>query len=185
MKVGPTSSLRTVAVTVGDALRRAGIQAVLTGGACASVHTGGWYSSVDADFVLVGEVVRQHLDDALAPLGFVRAGDRYVHAESKFYVEFPRGPLAIGGDHAIRPVEYVSGQRRCLALSASDSCRDRLAAFYHWNDRQSLEVAVQIALANRLDWRRIRRWSETEGNTAQYEELLSELRRRRRGQLRR
>ena len=166
-----------VAVAVGDALRRAGIQAVLTGGACASLHTAGRYSSVDADFVLVGEVVRRQLDDALATLGFTRAGDRYVHAESEFYVEFPRGPLAIGGDHAILPVEHVSGRRRCLALSATDSCRDRLAAFYHWNDQQSLGVAVQIALSNRLDWRRIRRWSEAEGNLARYEEFLRELRR--------
>ena len=182
MRIGPKSSLPTVAVAVGDALRRAGIRAVLTGGACASVHTAGRYSSVDADFVLIGEVTRRQLDDALATLGFVRSGDRYVHAESEFYVEFPRGPLAIGGDHTIRPVEYVSGPRRCLALSASDSCRDRLAAFFHWSDRQSMEVAVHIALANRLDWRRIRRWSEAEGNVARYEEFLAELRRRRRSQ---
>ena len=169
-----------VAVAVGDALRRAGIRAVLTGGACASLHTAGRYSSVDADFVLIGEVVRRQLDDALAPLGFVRSGDRYVHADSEFYVEFPRGPLAIGGDHAIRPLEYASGSRRCLALSATDSCRDRLAAFYHWNDQQSLDVAVQIALSNRLGWRRIRRWSEAEGNVPRYEEFLRELRRVRR-----
>jgi hypothetical protein len=169
-----------VAVTVGDALRRAGIRAVLTGGACASVHAGGRSTSVDADFILVGEVARSALDAALGPVGFVRSGDRYVHAESDFYVEFPRGPLAIGADDQIRPIEYVSGSRRCLALGPTDSCRDRLAAFYHWNDRQSLEVAVLVALANRLDWRSIRRWSAKEGFAGRYGEFLLALRRERR-----
>lgn len=161
-------------------MRRAGIEAVLTGGACASIHTAGKYTSVDADFVLIGDVSRRQLNDALAPLGFVHARDRYVHAESAFYIEFPRGPLAIGADHEIRPIEYASGPRRCLALSASDSCRDRLAAFYHWNDRQSLEVAILIALANRLDWRTIRDWSAAEGFSERYEEFRRELRRGRR-----
>ncbi len=180
MKIRASSSLPVVAVAVGDALRRAGIQAVLTGGACASVHTAGAYSSVDADFVLIGEVTRHDLDQALAGLGFRRSGDRYIHPETEFYVEFPRGPLAIGADDRIRPVEYAAGPRRCLALSATDSCRDRLAAFFHWKDRQSLGVAVSIALAHRLDWRLIRRWSQTEGFSARYEEFLAELRRERR-----
>ena len=180
MKLTASTRLSTVAVAVGDALRRAGIRAVLTGGACASIHAGGGYSSVDADFVLLGENSRRQMDDALAPLGFRRSGDRYVHTETEFYVEFPRGPLAIGADDQILPIEYVSGPRRCLVLSATDSCRDRLAAFYHWNDRQSLEVAVLIALANRLDWRRIRHWSAGEGFTVRYVEFLQELRRERR-----
>jgi hypothetical protein len=152
-------------------LRRAGIRAVLTGGACAAVHTGGRHSSVDADFILLGEVERQDLDGALATLGFRRAGDRYVHTKTDFYVEFPRGPLAIGADDDIRPVEHVSGPHRCLSLSATDSCRDRLAAYYHWNDRQSLEVAVEIAVRNRIAWKVIEGWSGAEGFTARYEDF--------------
>jgi hypothetical protein len=165
---------------VGDVLRRSGIRAVLTGGACASVYAAGGHASVDADFVLVGEVSRRELDAALATIGFKRSGDRYVHPDTEFYIEFPRGPLAIGADDRIQPVEYVSGRRRCLSLSATDSCRDRLAAFFHWNDRQSLGVAVSIALANRINWRLVRRWSAAEGFSRRYEEFLDELRRERR-----
>jgi hypothetical protein len=62
-------------------------------------------------------------------------------------------------------------------LSATDSCRDRLAAFYHWRDRESLRVAVWIALAQRLDMERIRRWSAGEGFLPQFEEFLAEVRR--------
>jgi len=158
-------------------MRRAGIRAVLTGGACACIHAGGKHVSVDADFVILGEVERRDLDQALASPGFRRAGDRYVHPDTEFYVEFPRGPLAIGSDDDIRPVEHASGSRRCLTLSATDSCRDRLAAFYHWNDRQSLEVAIEIALRNRMRWSVIERWSRDEGFAARYDEFLSLVRR--------
>lgn len=176
MNIGPETPLPTFALVTGDALRRAGIRAVLTGGACASVHTDGAYASVDADFILLGAVDRHDLDAALAPLGFRRAGDRYVHPRSGFYVEFPRGPLAIGSDDGVRPAAHASGRLRCLALSATDSCRDRLAAFYHWNDRQSLGVAVRIALRNRVAWRVIREWSRKEGFLDRYEEFLQAVR---------
>ena len=59
-----------MAVAVGDTLRRHGIRAVLTGGACASVYTDGAYSSVDVDFVLLGSTTQAALDAALASVGF-------------------------------------------------------------------------------------------------------------------
>lgn len=64
---------------------------------------------------------------------------------------------------------------RALVLSPTDSCRDRLAAFYHWNDRQSLEVAVAIARRNRVNMAAIRRWSIAEGAARGFDEFLAEL----------
>jgi hypothetical protein len=170
------SSLGSVAAQVGDALRRHGIRAVLTGGACASLHSGGAYYSVDMDFILLGHVTQAALDAALGSVGFRRSGDRYLHPRARFYVEFPRGPLAIGGDYHIRPVEHRLRRARVLALSPTDSCRDRLAAFYHWNGRQSLAVAVSIALRNRVKLAAIRRWSVTAGAEHRFDEFLAELR---------
>lgn len=103
MKVTARSSLADVALAVGDALRRAGIRAVLTGGACAHLHSGGAYLSRDADFILGMQCSQGALDQALAGIGFSREGDRYVHGTSRFFVEFPRGPLGIGEDFQIRP----------------------------------------------------------------------------------
>lgn len=94
------------------------------------------------------------------------------------YVEFPRGPLAIGDDYQIVPVTRSTAAGRALVLSATDSCRDRLAAFYHWNDRQSLDVAVSIARRNRIDLARVRRWSAREGFTDRFVEFRAELARR-------
>ena len=169
MRITARSTLRSVAMQVGDALRRHRIPAVLTGGACASLHSGGAYVSVDMDFILLGHVTQPALDAAMGAVGFRRSGDRYLHRHARFYVEVPRGPLAVGGDSRI-------GRARALALSPTDSCRDRLAAFYHWNDRQSLAVAVSIALHNRVNLAAIRRWSVAEGAAGQLDEFLRELR---------
>lgn len=176
MNLTERSRLGAVAVSVGDALRRHGIKAVLSGGACASLYTRGTFQSVDMDFILIGNARQSQLDVAMASLGFTRRGDRYVHPRARFYVEFPRGPLAIGNDYAVRPVSRRTRYGQTLALSATDSCRDRLAAFYHWNDRQSLKVAIWIALRNRVDLDTVRRWSLDEGFADRFAEFLAEVR---------
>jgi hypothetical protein len=140
-----------------------------------SVYTDGSYVSKDADYVIQGRVTRAALDDALAELGFTRRGDRYIHAAVSYYLEFLPGPLSVGGDFNIRGVELPFGDGAALALSATDSCRDRLAAFYHWRDRQSLRLAVAVARHQPVDLDAIRRWSSNEGASADYDEFLREV----------
>jgi hypothetical protein len=164
-----------VALAVGRALADLGIRGVLTGGACASVHAAGQYLSNDLDFVLTGRVALADLDRAMASVGFSREANRYVHPKSDFWVEFPRGPLAVGADLDVEVIEWRDKAGSALALSPTDSCRDRLAAYFHWNDRQSLEVAVAIASRNRVDLDRIRRWSRGEGHSTRFEEFRREL----------
>ena len=179
MKLTPKSTLADVAIAVGDALRRAGIRGVLTGGACAHLYTAGAYASVDVDFVLADDATTQSIGAALASIGFQRNRDHWVNLAIPFYVEFPRGPLGIGEDFKIRPVWRSKGRAKTLALSATDACRDRLAAYFHWNDRQSLEVALEIAIRNRVNLGKVKRWSEAEGNADRFQIFQAELRRRR------
>ncbi|MBI3030782.1 MAG: hypothetical protein HYY64_14850 [Candidatus Rokubacteria bacterium] len=179
MRITERSGLGAVAVAVGDALRRHGIKAVLSGGACASLYSRGMFQSADMDFVLTGPAKQVQLDAAMATLGFTRKGDRYVGSRTRFYVEFPRGPLAIGNDYEIRPVTRRTPHGRAAMLSPTDSCRDRLAAFYHWNDRQSLRVAAWIALGSRVHLPAVRRWSVAEGFADRFEEFLAEVKRAR------
>jgi hypothetical protein len=174
------SSLAGVAAVVAGALGRAEISAVLTGGACATIYTRGAYQSHDLDFIVRRGGTRKSLDDAMASIGFTRNADRYVHPETDFFVEFPRGPLAIGDDVAIAPVGLKLGREHVLALSPTDSCRDRLAAFYHWSDRQSLSVAVEIACTHPVNMRIVRGWSIREGFDRRFEEFERELVQRRR-----
>ena len=65
-----------------------------------------------------------------------------------------------------------TGFAPCSREAHADACRDRLAAFYHWGDRQALNAAIQIACANRIGIQRIRAWSVAEGATARFEEFL-------------
>ena len=180
MTLSAASGLPEVAAAVSGSLERHGVEAALTGGACASLWSSGRYSSLDLDFVLTAPASRAAQERAMASLGFVREGDRFVHPTVRFWVEFPRGPLAIGSDLAVRPVEIPVGRRRVRGLSATDSCRDRLAAFYFWSDRQSLGVAVWIAVRNRVDLTRIEEWSRAEGHEAGCLEFLDALKRSRR-----
>lgn len=171
MTISADSSLAEVAVIVASALRNAAIDAVLTGGACATFYSGGKYLSHDLDFIVRRGGTRRSLDEALQQVGFRREGDRYVHPHTNFFVEFPRGPLAIGNDLEIRPALVHIAGGSITALSATDACRDRLAAFYHWSDRQSLAVAVAIAREHVVTMPTIRTWSENEGFVPQFEEF--------------
>jgi hypothetical protein len=113
--------------------------------------------------------------------GFARRGDQYESRQTELFVEFPAGPLAIGDDVAIKPRSVRRGNRTMEMLSATDSCRDRLAAWFHWNDRQSLAAAVAIARLNRVSMSRIRAWSRSEGASDKFNVFITELRPRRLG----
>lgn len=172
MPITRSSTLREVIQAVSSVLRRHKIDAVLTGGGCASLHSRGEYVSEDLDYILRGPVTRVLLDAAMIEAGFTRRGAQYTHPRSRFFVEFPPGPLAIGDDDLVEPVIIRVGHVRVSALSATDSCRDRLAAFYLWNDIQSLRVAAAIARRSKVDMEAIQRWSTREGHAAGYEAFL-------------
>lgn len=175
MKISPQSSLGEVAACVSLVLERAGIVAVLTGGACATLYSQGAYQSSDLDFILQTVVSEVELDTAMKSIGFHRRGNQYENPETPFFVEFPAGPLGIGSDLGVQPVPYRIGQVMVPALSPTDSCRDRLAAFFHWKDRQSLETAVAIARHHKVDLETIKRWSESEGALPDFDEFVSRL----------
>lgn len=177
MKLTSKARVDQVARAVSEALENAGIRAVLTGGACAAIHTAGEYQSEDLDYILQSTPTQEALDDAMAKAGFRRRRDLYFHPSTPFFVEFPAGPLGIGRDLSIKPIRkrLKPGEAGIRTLSATDSCRDRLAAFYHWSDRQSLRAAVQIARRNAVDLEKIRTWSREENAEEGYREFAREL----------
>jgi hypothetical protein len=176
VKLSRRSSLRQVAAAVAGALRDGGIRAVLTGGACATIYSEGAYQSEDLDLILLSSPTQKALDQAMAAVGFVRRRDSYEHPESSFFVEFPRGPLAIGSDLSVKPAELRIAGVPVVLLSPTDSCRDRLAAFYHWRDRQSLQAAVAVAAGHAIDLERVCSWSVKEGAALGFEEFLRDVR---------
>lgn len=159
-------------------LDAAGITATLSGGTCVTIWSQGKYVSHDLDFIEAISVPRSRIRDALSALGFKAKGRHFVHADSVYVVEFPTGPLMVGDEPVKKVVERKTSCGVLRLLSPTDCVKDRLAAFYHWNDRQALEQALLVAQARRIKVSEVRRWSIAEGNK---EKFLHFDRRRRAG----
>ncbi len=48
-------------------------------------------------------------------------------------------------------------------LTPTDCIKDRLAAFYHWDDEQCLQQAIWVAQQNKFDLESVKKWSLSEG----------------------
>ena len=82
------------------------------------------------------------------------------------------------GDEII--TRWITSQREhelLHVLSPTDSARDRLAAFLHWNDFSALEQALAVCAAQRreIDVDVIRAWCVHEGQLDKYELFRSRL----------
>ena len=60
-------------------------------------------------------------------------------------------------------------------LSPTDCVKDRLAAYYFWNDQQALEQAKLVAKNQPVDLDEIRRWSEVEDQLDKFKEIKRDL----------
>jgi len=179
LKITEASSLRDVAFIVCTALDRAGITAVLTGGSAATVYAPRAYQSRDLDFVI--QFRRRHSEGgaaALASLGYGLSGNFYVHRDNELTLDFPPGPLTVGGDVLAQWDTLREGALLLHILNPTDSCRDRLAGFLFWNDQASLDQAVAVALAqqSRVDLGRIRDWCRRERRTESFTQFRKRLR---------
>lgn len=161
-------SLGELAAFVCSHLERRGIHVVLSGGACVCLYASDRYLSMDLDFIDRLHTTRQNLKRALSEIGFSEKNRYFVHPETEFFLEFPSGPLAIGGEpvSVVEELSYPTGRLRLL--SPTDCVKDRLAAFYHWNDQQCLQQAVWVARAKPIEWPEIERWSEREGERGKF-----------------
>lgn len=155
----PELSIGELAAYIAEHLRKKGIETVLVGGACISIYSANEYSSFDLDFIITGSSTRQRVRAALSEINFIEENRYFVNPLTPFFVEFPAGPLAIGDEppSEISTLRFSTGNLRLL--SPTDCVKDRLAAFYHWKDQQSLEQALLIARDHDIDSDEVRRWS--------------------------
>jgi len=83
------------------------------------------------------------------------------------------------GSEPVREIAEIKRENsRLKLLSPTDCVKDRLAAFYHWNDRQCLEQAILVSLDNNVDLSEIARWSNKESMTYKYNKFEILLRER-------
>ena len=170
-------SIKDLAGLVSSQLNKHNLEVILTGGACVTIYSKNKYQSLDLDFVTyAAEDQPKEITVAMKKLGFKRAAEGFFeHSNCKYIVEFIPPPLAIGREPVKKIDEMKTKQGTLKLLSPTDCVKDRLAAYYHWNDPQSLEQAIMVAKRQKVDLKEIKRWSKLEGHEKKYANFLKEL----------
>ena len=159
-RVGQRTSLEDLAALVCSTLEEHGISVVLSGGAVVSIYSDAEYVSYDLDFIPVG--LARKVDTAMQSLGFEKTRRHWTHSKSRYWVEFPPGPVAIG-EETIREFAERETRMGTLRLLAPTECvMDRLAWYFHDADTECLQQAVQVARRHPVDLERIARWARGE-----------------------
>jgi hypothetical protein len=180
MPITRRSTIRDVAAQVSKALADAGITAVLTGGSAVSIYSANRYQSHDIDFVTAAS--RRELTAVMADLGFTRGtGRHFEHSATKLVVEFVAWPVTVGEEIVRKWAKMPTPAGTLQILTPTQCIKDRLAAFYHWRDSQSLEQALLVGKSHRISMKELERWSRAEGHAEDYEEFRRRLLRSRRG----
>lgn len=156
-------------------LRKSNIDTVLTGGAVVTLYSKGLYVSMDLDFVDQGFTSAQKIKTVMEGLDFKSKGRHFTHPDSKYLVEFVTPPLSVGNEPVAEVVDVKLSTGTLRVLSPTDCVKDRLAAFYHWNDQQSLEQALLVAKKQKVDLKEIKRWSKAEGMEDKYRTFAGRL----------
>ena len=153
-------------------LEKKGIRVILSGGAATEYYSRNRYVSGDIDLVNAHSEKRKKIKEAMQQIGFIETGRHFKNPESQFIVEFPPGPLTVGLEPVkeVVEIEMVTGLLRII--SATDCVKDRLAAYYHWQDEQSLYQATLIRDEAQVDLLEIERWSKGEGKENGYQIFL-------------
>jgi len=175
MKSIKDMSMEELAGYVCSQLEKEGIKTVLSGGSCVEIYSQGKYTSDDIDLIDRFNGGHTKIKNVMLALGFKEHNRYFVHKDTKLFIEFPKGPLGVG-DAPVKDIasrEHDTGILRLL--TPVDCIKDRLAAYYHWDDMQSLEQAVWVAEQNEFDMLSVEKWSMDENKLKKFEIFRKEV----------
>ncbi|MEA3493049.1 MAG: hypothetical protein U9R38_01535 [Candidatus Margulisiibacteriota bacterium] len=170
-------TLKNLAAFVSKQLKKHKIDVVLTGGACVSIFSNNKYQSLDLDFVSAAvEYKPKAIIKAMREIGFERAAEGFfAHSNCPYIIEFIQPPLSIGRE----PVKKIKNMKTKYGtiklLNPTDCVKDRLAAYYFWDDLQSLEQAKMVTQKQKVDLKEVKRWSRVEGELKKYSQFIKQL----------
>ena len=155
-------SMEELAAYVCSKLEEKGIETVLSGGSCVQIYSQGKYTSDDIDLIDRFNGGHTLIKDVMFGMGFKEHNRYFVHDDTDWFIEFPRGPLGVG-DAPVHDIATIKEETGILKLLTPTDCiKDRLAAYYHWDDPQSLEQAIWVAEKNTFDLASVEEWSQKE-----------------------
>lgn len=173
-------SIVELAAMISESLRKEGLEAILSGGACAEIYSNSKYVTGDLDFVVNyfwpgNDAI---IDKVMASLGFQRKGRIFVNSAIAYSVEFPPGPIGIGEEHQVEPFMLKLKTGNLSLLSPTDSVKDRLTGYFYGNDAQCLEQAVMIYQMNDVKLEDIQNWARKEGRPEKFAEFETRVKER-------
>jgi hypothetical protein len=158
-----------LAAYVQDSLQEEKINVVLSGGSAVSFYSSDKYVSKDLDLINANFAKRSKIKVVMEKIGFQEQGRYFVNPDIKFFVEFPDGPLSVGEEPVKEVSEFKLTTGTLRVVSPTDCVKDRLCAYYFWNDQQGLAQAVLVAESQNVDLKEVKRWSKAEGKEREYE----------------
>jgi len=164
-----------LAAFVQSHLLQKGIDVVLSGGACVTFYSNNQYISLDLDLIGGQFVKRSEVREAMQELGFSEEDRYFVHPDTRFFVDFIGGPLAVGAEPVKKVDEHQLDTGKLKIISPTDCVKDRLAAYYHWKDLQSLEQASMVAMTTDIDLEEVERWSKVEEKLDEFRDIRDRL----------
>lgn len=153
-------------------LKQNGIDVILSGGSCVSIYSEEIYVSGDLDFIRTGIEPFRRLKNVMIEHGFVEENRYFRHPDSDYFVEFPSGPPSVGEDPIL---EYNVLETECGSLkllTPTDCTKDRLSAFYFWNDQEALQQALLVAQRYLVNMTEIKSWSRRERKSEMFRVFL-------------
>ena len=162
-----TISLRDLAGFLSDQLKKRGIDTILVGGACVTIYSENRYQSYDLDYITYNEMKK--VKKALTELGFLEEQKYFRHKDCPWFVEFVSPPVAVGNEPVYKFNHVKTPLGTITMLLPIDSVKDRLASFYHWDDREALEQAASICLEQVVDLKEVEEWSLRENQGTKFQ----------------
>ncbi|MGL6162424.1 hypothetical protein [Microbulbifer sp.] len=166
------ATITELAARVAEHLHNQGIEVVLVGGLAVEIYSENLYLTKDIDMVNTSYQTPAQLRDAMAQLGFTKQGRVFANASTDITVEFPPAPLSVGNELIEHTTTAELPAGRIPILRAEDVVKDRLAAFIHWQDTQSLVQATAVLLKHSLAPETFKAFCEREGSNTHYQKLL-------------
>ena len=168
------TSIVELATIVAGHLEKRGIRVVLVGGLAVEIYTENLYLTKDIDMVNSSYNAPSEINNAMSEIGFHKQGRVYINETTEICVEFPSAPLSVGDQIIQDTTRIKTGYGELPILFATDVVKDRLAAYFHWNDRQSLVQALAVMNKHSVSPEKLRAFCNSEGKPEQFK-LLEEL----------
>ena len=175
MKQIKKMSQAELAAYIQDSLQQEGIKVVLSGGSAVSFYSRNKYVSKDLDLINANFARRKDIKSVMEKIGFREQGRYFINPDTDYFVEFPDGPLSVGEEPVKQINEFELSTGTLSVISATDCVKDRLCAYYFWNDQQGLAQALLVTRNQSVDLDEVKRWSNGEGKERQFEIFMQKL----------